>query len=326
MSVSGKVLKVGVQHAVPLHLANQIRNKTFATSYLFTGDEEQKKIELAVGFAKALNCLKGQFFESCGCTSCSKVESGNHPDVKVEGLGEDEATLKIETIREAQSWLRFKPYEGRVKVFILRDADALTVEAQNALLKCLEEPPASSVLILLAKKKADLLDTIVSRCLEIRVSSYTEKELIEELVKDGTKEEEAGYLALISSGSLTLARQALKEGRFRKKNSVLDAILKDSVNGFESVSTKSREDVVQFLDLLSEWMRDLAVYVATQNEEEVVHADRLKDLRQMAQGKSLDQVFYFCRELEETRKAIDDYANSKLALARLQILWHEFLS
>jgi DNA polymerase-3 subunit delta' len=157
----------------PLLLAH-LKGERVAHTYLFSGPAGVSKNELALGFAKALLCLKREFFQSCVCASCSKIDRKNHPDVRWFGEDEKSRSLKIELVREILHQASLKPYEGRWKVFILEGAERLTGEASNALLKTLEEPPGHSVFILLAENKAHLLETIQSRSFEIRALPASE--------------------------------------------------------------------------------------------------------------------------------------------------------
>ncbi len=152
----------------PLLLAH-LRRDRIAHTYLFTGSDEEKKDELILRFAQALNCEKQSFFESCDCLSCRKTETKNHPDVHWAGEDEKSRSIKIEEVRGILHQAALKPFEGRWKIFILQGAERLTLEAANALLRTLEEPPEHSIFLLLVETKAHLLETIQSRGFEIRV-------------------------------------------------------------------------------------------------------------------------------------------------------------
>ena len=160
-------------------LTAHLRNNRIAHTYLFSGPEGPNKEALVLGFAKALNCREGKAFEACLCESCRKIEKASHPDVK--RLGEDEKarSIKMEEVRALLHEASLKPFEGRWKVFILKGAERLTLEAANALLKTLEEPPGHSVFLLLVENKAHLLETIQSRAFEIRTPPPPEKNPLE---------------------------------------------------------------------------------------------------------------------------------------------------
>ncbi len=152
-------------------LKSHIAKDRLAHTYLLTGKNESESAKLALDFAKALLCEQNKVFESCDCTSCRKIENQNHPDVRWLGQDTDARSIKIEAVREMLGWANLKPYEGRRKVFIFIDAERLTPEAQNALLKTLEEPPGQTIFCLLVESKSHLLETIQSRSFEIRLPS-----------------------------------------------------------------------------------------------------------------------------------------------------------
>ena len=149
-------------------LTNHAENGRVSQAYLLTG-QTGSKAELATAFAAALNCLEKKYFRECECVSCHKMQTGNHPDFQI--LGEDlkVKSIKIEEIRKAIGDTSFKPYEGKWKVFVLLQAGRMTPDASNAILKTLEEPPPNTVFILTAESKMELLETIQSRCFEIRL-------------------------------------------------------------------------------------------------------------------------------------------------------------
>ncbi|MBI2167504.1 MAG: hypothetical protein HYU34_04575 [Candidatus Omnitrophica bacterium] len=151
-------------------LATQLRRQRIGHAYLFTGPEGPDKIELALGFARSLNCEREKVFEACDCLSCRKIEKGIHPDVRRFGQDEKSRSIKIEEMRALIHEASLKPYEGRWKVYLVEGAERLTPEAANALLKTLEEPAGRSVFLLLVENKSHLLDTLQSRSFEIRVA------------------------------------------------------------------------------------------------------------------------------------------------------------
>lgn len=160
--------KIEAQDFAVRLLKSHIQKKRLAHTYLFTGQKQAGKEDVAIAFAHALNCEKGQYFEACDCNSCRKCEAGNHPDLHI--LGEDlkVKTLKIEEVRNVIAGASLKPYEGKYKVYVLLEAGRLSQDASNAFLKTLEEPPEHTVFILTVESKARMLDTIQSRSFEVR--------------------------------------------------------------------------------------------------------------------------------------------------------------
>lgn len=146
-----------------------IRDKRVAHTYLFSGSNEEAKRDLVMEFACALNEEDKRVFGDLASTSSRKILKGIHPDVRWLGHDPKARSIKIEEIREMIMWATLKPYEGHWKVFVIAGAERMTVEAQNAILKTLEEPPEQTVICLLVETKEGLLDTIRSRSFEIRV-------------------------------------------------------------------------------------------------------------------------------------------------------------
>ncbi len=303
----------------------QYQTSRVFSSFLLTGDENEKKKQLACFIAKKLNCEEKKFKEDCDCGSCRRIDSDSHPDVKWFGLDEDRASIKIEEVRELQNWLNLKSYEGKVKVFILIDAGRLTTEAQNALLKSLEEPPPQSLIILMTERRGDLLDTIVSRCREIKVPPFSEKETAAILKKEGAGSEEALYLTRHSYGNLAEAKVKLAKKWFQEKNKILNQVLRDPVVGFDAFATGKRDESLETLKLLSEWLRDASVLAASGDPSLLIHEDRENDLSDFVKNKPLDSVLRLFDEVSETEKAVSENANQKLAFQRLQVAWNTFI-
>lgn len=295
------------------------------SSFLLTGEENEKKRQLAIFITKKLNCAEKKFKEDCDCSSCRRIDSDAHPDVKWFGVDEDKASIKIEEVRELQSWLNLKPYEAKVKVFILIDAGRLTTEAQNALLKSLEEPPPQSLIVLMTERRGDLLETIVSRCREIKVSPFSEKETIAILKKEGAASQEAIYLARHSYGNLALAKAGLANKWFHEKNKILNQILRDPVVGFDSFATGKRDETLKTFKLLSEWLRDASVLAASNDPSLLIHQDRESELSEFVKDKPVEHVLRLFDQVVEIEKAVSENANQKLAFQRLQVAWNEFV-
>ncbi len=158
-------------------LKSHIGNQRLASTYLFEGGDFESRAELAGAFASGANCLNEEFCSDCLCLSCKKIASNNHPDVRWVGTDNPNAkSIKIEEIREVLNWVYLRPYEGKKKIFIVSGADRMTIEASNALLKTLEEPPNDTVFCLLVENKSHLLETIQSRSFKLRLKPSVEND------------------------------------------------------------------------------------------------------------------------------------------------------
>ncbi|HBM96044.1 TPA: DNA polymerase III subunit delta', partial [bacterium UBP9_UBA11836] len=133
-------------------------------SYLFVGPRGVGKYLAARWFAAAVLCEHKSEQGPCGsCINCRRIESGNHPDVNILTNADNKITIGIDEVREAIAEVQTCSYEGGYRFWIIDEAQRLTEEAQNALLKTLEEPPASLIIILVAQPEGRLLPTVVSR-------------------------------------------------------------------------------------------------------------------------------------------------------------------
>ena len=198
--------------------------------------------------------------DSCGvCLSCLQAASGAHPDIRVVDtemqaalLDEDEsANLKIDTMREMTRWAQQKPMLSPWKVFIVRDAEAMVTNAQNAILKTLEEPPPGTIVILTVSRKNSLLSTILSRSCLIEFGALPREALAAILRRGGADPAQAEALASLGGGSLKKAAEA---GAFLKRAAALRP--SDPARAFKFAaglprdSHKAREEVKTLLDLL----------------------------------------------------------------------------
>ena len=154
-------------------LSRSIKSGTLPPSLMFAGPEGVGKRLAAQAIAQTLNCASPTTsdeyeIDACGaCPSCRRIARGIHADVLALAPGEN-GSIKIEQVREAIERTMYRPFEGKRRVTLVDDADALMPAAQNALLKTLEEPPSSSVYILVTSRPDALLATVRSRCSQIR--------------------------------------------------------------------------------------------------------------------------------------------------------------
>lgn len=158
---------VGHRRLVSL-LSQAIRRQSLTPSLILSGPEGVGKRLTAMSIAQELNCLSPVDDTACGtCTVCSRSARGLHPDVMTIEPGES-GSIKIEQVRDAIDRAVYRPFEGRRRVTIIEQADALVVQAQNALLKTLEEPLPASVFVLVTSRPDTLLPTVRSRCAHLR--------------------------------------------------------------------------------------------------------------------------------------------------------------
>ena len=199
-------------------LGRSIAHQSLPPSLIFAGPSGIGKRLTAISVAQAFNCL-GQSAvgsrqsavdeaDACGrCAACSRIVRGVHPDVLVVEPGES-GSIKIDHVRDVIDRAMYRPFEGRRRVVIVDQADALVTPAQNALLKTLEEPPPSSVFILVTSRPDVLLPTVRSRCPQLRFRPLAAGEIADALVARGHGRTEARAIAATADGSLGHALEA----------------------------------------------------------------------------------------------------------------------
>jgi len=145
-----------------------VRNQRLAHAWLFAGPDGIGKRSVALALAAWVHCAAGGD-DACGvCPACRQIAAGSHPDVQLVGVPAGKKEIGVDRVRELKRFMQLRPMLGSTKVAIIDDAPLLTLAAQNALLKTLEEPPDHSLLILIASSPDALLPTVRSRCQRLR--------------------------------------------------------------------------------------------------------------------------------------------------------------
>src|SRR4051794_10808706 len=202
-------------------LSRSVAGGTLPPSLLFAGPAGVGKQLTALAVAQALNCTNtttgsglraegsaGTPFDACGvCAACTRIARGVHPDVLFVAPG-DSGAIKIDQVREVVDRAQYRPFEGRRRVVVIDEADALVPSAQNALLKTLEEPTPSSVFILVTSRPDMLLPTVLSRCPQLRFRPLSLEEIVKALTARRRTESESRAIAATADGSLGHALQA----------------------------------------------------------------------------------------------------------------------
>ncbi len=277
-----------------------VQNNNILHSYLFLGKEGIGKKEIAKEFAKQILCLTKK--ENCNCKSCICFETQNHPDIQI--INEESETIKINTIRDMIQTVYQKPILSNKKIYIINDCDKMTKEAQNSLLKTLEEPPEYIIMILIASNSDMILNTIKSRCTKIVFDKLNNKEIQEILTtKDIENTNISENMYEFFDGSISKAIKILEK---KEKYTQLE----DFINGIK-ISSK--------LDFI------------TQNKE-VFEKEEINELLEYCivllfnLGKKEQNIQYFncVKIIQETINKINSNSNFDMSVDNMLFkLWEE---
>lgn len=287
---------------------------------LFEGPESVGKMTAARLLAQVLLCHapEREPGTACGaCPACIKVETGNHADLHV--VTTEERAIKIAGIRDAERVLRLKPVEGARKVLLIEDAHRMNPQAQNALLKTLEEPPGASHIILTTARMRAILPTVVSRCQRVPFHPVPTARIAEIVAATrGISEDRAQLAAALAAGSLGKAQamdlEALLEARDRL--ATLDRQLErprpqTAMAALQSAGAlgDDREGILQSLDLLLAWLHDQVVLASGAGAAALANADRRDELEAISAERGLARVLERARAVMEARRQLESPRN-----------------
>lgn len=306
-------------------LKNSLERGKVAHAYLFYGIEGIGKEKTARALAQALNCLSPQGVEACGeCRSCLKMESGAHPDVIL--IKPNGAFIRIEQIRSFKRQLIYKPLEGRYRIAIITNADLLNKESANCLLKTLEEPPDTSIIILMATDINELLPTIVSRCQAVLFRPLSPALISEYFCSHRNNKfppEQAALLASLSGGSLGKAVGLADSPLMEMRRDICIKLISLSRRDMESLLLLAedlagrKEELPEILAMLKTCLRDSLFLRQGLDERHLINKDLKEMLFEGARRWTEKQLIHSLDLLYGAEQAITRNYNRRLILENL---------
>lgn len=303
-----------------------IENGMVSHAYIISGAEGSGKKLIASAFAKTLFCEEGGA-SACGrCTSCRTFEGGNNPDMIYVHPTKTKA-LSVDDVREQiTSNVNIKPYNHKYKIYMIPKADTLTNQAQNALLKTLEEPPEYAIFLLIAENMSAFLETVLSRCVTYGVKPLSVETVRKYLLKNNIADEDsAPIIAEYSQGSIGNAIKFAQSENFSELRKKVSDTLKDMgrKNYYElTESAKELEgfkDLTDVTDMIYMWYRDVLVYKTTGKEDGIIEKDLLPYIKAEAERVSFEGLYRIPKMIMETKKQIRQNVNYGFALEMLFI-------
>jgi len=300
-------------------LKRAVKNNNISHFYLFEGEEGLGKRTLGRTFAKTLLCEeKGE--EPCNsCSSCIKFDHLNHPDYHE--IEPEKGIIRKGQVEEIIRGMSMSPFGGDRKVFLMDQAHLMNKEAQNAMLKSLEEPPIYVHMILVTSSSKNLLPTIVSRGQQIRFGQIPISLVAEYLVqREGMATDEARFIAEFSKGSLGRAVQLCSSEDFFQIRDwiieLMDLLIRgESWKIFSAVErfTEEKDRVQELLDIMLFWFRDLMVYKSTGDLSLVINSDKEKLLSEQS-FLDFDRINGIIKKIQDTSMNLQLNVNYQLSI------------
>lgn len=303
------------------HLQVAISADKISHAYIFHGEEGMGKKTLALAFAKTLQCIERKYYPCNICKSCKQSDSNNHPDIL--WITHEKASIGVDDIRaQVNADIQVKPYQGPYKIYIIDDADKMTENAQNALLKTIEEPPEYAIILLLACSTQSLLPTILSRCVVLDLKPI-DKQLVKEYLMG--KLQIPDYVAEIaadfSGGNVGKAIRYASSDDFESKKEDIFHILRyieemelhEIIAGIKTIS-ENKSSINDYIDLMMLWFRDVLMLKATNDPNLLLFKDEFQIIKKQAKIRGYDQIENIIKSMEEAKAKLKANVNLDITI------------
>ena len=307
------------------HFQKAIENHKVSHAYILTGEAGTGRKSFANAFSMALLCEKGGKEPCMVCHSCKQVLSGNHPDL-IYVTHEKPNSIGVDDIREQiNDTIMIRPYSSYYKVYVVDEAEKMTVQAQNALLKTIEEPPAYAVIILITTNQEAFLPTILSRCVQLKLKPLKDFTVKSYLVQHlGVGEKEAEIAAAFARGNLGKAIHLASSDEFKELYYKMMALVKNvETMDIVDMMDRIREmkelnfDIGEVLDMLQLWYRDVLMFKVTKDMNLLIFKDEYKTINGMGQNVGYDGLEKILEAIETCRTRLNANVNMELAMELL---------
>lgn len=313
------------------HLQKAIVGKKVSHAYILTGEAGMGRKSLANAFALTLLCEKGMSEPCMECHACKQVLSGNHPDL-IYISHEKPASIGVDDIRkQINDTVMIRPYSSYYKVYIVDEAEKMTQQAQNALLKTIEEPPSYAIIILLTTNQEAFLPTILSRCVQLKLKplkDFVIKSYLVEMMQ--VPEAEADVYAAFSRGNLGKAISIAASEDFKEMHRELLHLLKhikdmdiSELLDYIQKLKDSHMDIYECLDFMQLWYRDVLLYKVTKDINLLIFKDEYKTINEISRQSAYDGMEMILEAIDKAKVRLDANVNLELAMELLLLVIKE---
>ena len=313
------------------HFRNAVETGKVSHAYILSGEAGMGRKSLANAFALSLLCEKGMEEPCMQCHACKQVLSGNHPDL-IYVTHEKPASIGVDDIREQiNDTIQVRPYSSYYKIYIVDEAEKMTVQAQNALLKTIEEPPAYAVILLLTTNQDSFLPTILSRCVQLKLKPLKDTVVKEYLVQSlGEDESQADIYAAFARGNLGKAIHLAQSEEFgvmykemlRLLKHIKDTDISELLDYIRKVKEENL-DIRECLDFMQMWYRDILMYKTTKDINLLIFKDEFSTVKSVSTTSGYDGLERILEAIDKARIRLDANVNTELVMELMLLTMKE---
>lgn len=307
------------------HFKMSIERGKLSHAYMLNGEKGTGKKLVTRVVAKTLQCEEGKADACNVCHSCIQADSGNQPDI-IWVSHEKANVISVEEIRtQVNQDIGVKPYSSRYKIYIIPDAHLLNAQAQNALLKTIEEPPEYAIIFLLTDNIDRMLPTIVSRCVVLNMKPVRETDMIR-YMKDvlGIPEEQAYFCERFAYGNLGKAvrlatsenYQEIKEASVRLLRNIYKMDTEDIILAAKKLADYKLE-FGDLMDIMQMWYRDVLMFKITNSVNQLVFREEYQAMKQQSAKISYEGVDNVLKALDKMKVRLEANVNFDVAMELL---------
>lgn len=307
------------------HLQNAIKTDKVSHAYILDGPDMSGKKMIADAFAMTLECEKKGTEPCMECHSCKQALGKNQPDI-IYLQHEKPNTISVDDIRsQINNDIGVKPYSSPYKVYIVDEAEKMNVQAQNALLKTIEEPPAYAVILLLTNNAEIFLPTILSRCVRLSLKAVPDEKIKAYLMENyEVPDYKADVCVAFAQGNVGKAIELAESEDFNEiKNSALQLIKRlDDIELYEMTEavkqiSNYKLQINDYFDLIMIWYRDVLLYKATADVNKLIFKEEVYEIKKEASRSSYGGIENILEALEKAKIRLNANVNFDLVIELL---------
>ena len=307
------------------HFKKAIQNHKISHAYILTGEAGMGRKSIANAFAMTLLCEKGGSEPCMSCHSCKQVMSGNHPDL-IYVTHEKPGSIGVDDVREQiNDTIMIRPYSSYYKIYIVDEAEKMTVQAQNALLKTIEEPPSYAVIILITTNQEAFLPTILSRCVQMKLKPLKDFTIKSYLTQNlHVPEKDADICTAFARGNLGKAIHLASSDEFKELFQKVMVLVKNvrtiDISMLLDCIREMKEqnfDIGEVLDLMQLWYRDVLMFKVTKDMNLLIFKDEYKMINETGEKVDYAGLEAILAAIDTARTRLNANVNMELAMELL---------